>query len=74
MFSLKRGVLAKVLTYHAAMNQTDHRTDGSGSAELSVEPSRFTEQTTPSGDGVMRLVFPNQELLDLWRERLAALA
>lgn len=48
--------------------------NGTGDAVLTVDPLRFTVAGPPSGDGVMRLIFPNQALLDSWRERLAALA
>ena len=67
-------LLTTVLTYHVEMNQKDHQAGGNGSAKLSVDPDRFTAQIPPLGDGVMRLDFPCQEMLDLWRERLAALA
>ena len=53
---------------------TDNENGASGRAEVVINTDQFFEAVLPEGDGVMRLVFQNQAMADLWRERLEALA
>ena len=53
---------------------TDNENGASGRAEVVINADQFYEAVLPEGDGVMRLVFQNQAMADLWLERFEALA